>query len=403
MSYQDIKELVAESYFSKLDIAYDNGQISKLTQDELYKLSKMSLPVYQGQIILTKYFLPYTTLETKNKLLAESLINNEKEIYTVLVENGADQTYDNFNLIVYILNNPYRSDWIYIVLKDINTREKLKTQPNLITQINVIYNFLQEHEKIPIQWIIYTKDNWTQIKQKVYGVYKTKQEAIDTVLNMVKSQYDMKFFNVEKIKNELNTKYSINEWDEVIENNYYDTLREKDKIPLEFYIKSFHNQENILNFYEEPDIYPIIPFTKYAKSIKIEPYNDGLVLGDLISSGSFGKVYKSKLNGKDIAVKVQEVTPVLEMEDFIQEASLQHYIESPYVVKVFSPMYIKENTVYIMMELMDGRLEFIKKRPKNEVFKIVKMLTEGLHFMHNKGVAHLDIKPYNILVKDGIP
>lgn len=66
----------------------------------------------------------------------------------------------------------------------------------------------------------------------------------------------------------------------------------------------------------------------------------------------------------------------------------------------------RKTTIYLPMELCDGSLvqaaEAMGGLEEAEIACIMLDVLAGLTFLHSKGIYHLDIKPDNILLKDGV-
>ncbi|KAG0568773.1 hypothetical protein KC19_6G044500 [Ceratodon purpureus] len=124
--------------------------------------------------------------------------------------------------------------------------------------------------------------------------------------------------------------------------------------------------------------------------------------GKLIGRGSFGVVRKSNfLNGKC----------VVKMLEQIQSTSIEKEIDAirklgnhPHIVRHFC--FSKndlEREVYLVMELLDMDLDRAIRRMKGrlsvvEAVSLLLQIGEGMRYMHDKGVAHRDLKPGNVLV-----
>ena len=64
--------------------------------------------------------------------------------------------------------------------------------------------------------------------------------------------------------------------------------------------------------------------------------------------------------------------------------------------------FIKENLIYLIMELCDGNLNQIIKDKKlniKEIKEILEQLNKVFKLMYDNNIIHRDIKPENILIK----
>jgi predicted Ser/Thr protein kinase len=127
---------------------------------------------------------------------------------------------------------------------------------------------------------------------------------------------------------------------------------------------------------------------------------------DQIGRGGMGTIFRARdpILERSVALKVisdLEVTPELRSR-FFREAQACARITHPNIVIVHD-MGEDDGRLFIVMELLDGeelgrviarheRLSLLEK------LDIVRQLCDGLHFAHQKGVVHRDVKPANILL-----
>lgn len=146
----------------------------------------------------------------------------------------------------------------------------------------------------------------------------------------------------------------------------------------------------------------------------------------LLGAGGFSYVLAVKHGRETYAAKVLRYSddagvPLAGDENvlaaFGQEMNRYLGIKSPHVVRAFEvylpavayrdlAMYMK-NPPYILLEYMDGGtlrdlLRVRKKLPTHEALEIFRQLAVGLYDIHKHRVVHLDIKPENILFKNGV-
>jgi len=127
---------------------------------------------------------------------------------------------------------------------------------------------------------------------------------------------------------------------------------------------------------------------------------------DQIGQGGMGTIFRARdpILQRLVALKVisnVEVTPELRAR-FFREAQACARIVHPNIVIVHD-MGEDNGRLFIVMELLEGEeLRHViarhgELRLKQKV-DIVRQICDGLHFAHQKGVVHRDVKPANILV-----
>jgi serine/threonine-protein kinase len=127
---------------------------------------------------------------------------------------------------------------------------------------------------------------------------------------------------------------------------------------------------------------------------------------DQIGRGGMGTIFRARdpILERSVALKVisdLEVTSELRSR-FFREAQACARITHPNIVIVHD-MGEDDGRLFIVMELLDGEeLGRVIARHERlslpEKLDIVRQLCDGLHFAHQKGVVHRDVKPANILL-----
>lgn len=121
-----------------------------------------------------------------------------------------------------------------------------------------------------------------------------------------------------------------------------------------------------------------------------------------LGSGKFSIVYKAvhKPTNKTVAIKCYRyILGIIQNEEVIQ-----HDLQSPYITKVYCSMK-KDDQVYLVMEYFaKGDLRHYISTGNHlshfEVARAIAQLLDVLHTLHHDGIAHLDVKPENILLDD---
>ena len=125
-----------------------------------------------------------------------------------------------------------------------------------------------------------------------------------------------------------------------------------------------------------------------------------------VGQGNYGSVYKVQNNktGEILAAKICKIESN-NTESFYKEINMLKQCDSPYILKYYSS-YIKNNTIWIVLEFCDGgslldimRITNIFYNEK-EIASIIKMVLKGLQFLHAQRKIHRDIKAGNILLND---
>jgi hypothetical protein len=127
---------------------------------------------------------------------------------------------------------------------------------------------------------------------------------------------------------------------------------------------------------------------------------------DQIGRGGMGTIFRARdpILQRAVALKVisnLEVTPELRTR-FFREAQACARITHPNIV-IIHDMGEDSGRLFIVMELLEG--EELRRIITRQVqltlegkLDIVRQICAGLHFAHQKGVVHRDVKPANILV-----
>lgn len=114
-----------------------------------------------------------------------------------------------------------------------------------------------------------------------------------------------------------------------------------------------------------------------------------------IGEGSFGVVYSGTFKNQRVAVKKTKKVQPLELE-IVQK------ISGPHIVKVFDTDSTGDETTIIMEECGKSLTDLSDTLTLEEKLDYFKQCLYGLHELHSQGVAHMDIKPANILVCKGV-
>jgi serine/threonine-protein kinase len=145
----------------------------------------------------------------------------------------------------------------------------------------------------------------------------------------------------------------------------------------------------------------------------LDPFPGRVIAGNfrierLIGQGAMGNVYKAEQLslGKAVAVKVLHAHL---MDDeklvgrFKREAKSASKLNHPNSIQIIDSGQDKDGTLYIAMELLDGRdlAQVIRDEFPISLPRVVRMMTQvmsALDEAHAQGVIHRDLKPSNIML-----
>ncbi|AEO13933.1 protein kinase [Thermococcus sp. AM4] len=124
---------------------------------------------------------------------------------------------------------------------------------------------------------------------------------------------------------------------------------------------------------------------------------------EFLGEGGFARVYKAKRkDGKVVAVKIPISLDPTTGKSFLREIGNWTKLKHPNIVRVYD--YNILPIPFFEMEYCESSLEKLPKPLPVEVASyIVFNIAEGLKYAHSKGIIHGNLKPSNILLKDGTP
>ena len=129
----------------------------------------------------------------------------------------------------------------------------------------------------------------------------------------------------------------------------------------------------------------------------------------LLGEGGMAKVYRAlpteTLDTKHpVAIKLmnESAAPADEhRKRFFREADVGRQLSHPAVVRI-EDYGDSDGTLYLTMEFIEGKTVRAWIRPEGlsgqEVWKVLRPVLEGMHYVHERGVIHRDLKPENIMV-----
>ncbi|XP_071721740.1 CBL-interacting serine/threonine-protein kinase 7-like [Rutidosis leptorrhynchoides] len=131
-------------------------------------------------------------------------------------------------------------------------------------------------------------------------------------------------------------------------------------------------------------------------------------LGRMLGRGSFAKVYsaKSVFDQSPVAIKIIDKTKTIDasMEPRIisEVTAMRRLQDHPNILKIHEVMASKTK-IYLVMELATGGELFAKvlrrgRLSESSARRYFHQLVNALHFCHQNGIAHRDVKPQNLLL-----
>lgn len=126
---------------------------------------------------------------------------------------------------------------------------------------------------------------------------------------------------------------------------------------------------------------------------------------DPIGYGSFSIIYKGyNISEPTKSLAIKRITKIIDMKYFHNEVDLMKKLDHPNILKLYDV--VKTNgSIYLILEYCNcGDLSnYIQKDTNNSHdFKYFNQIFKGLEYLYRNRILHRDIKPHNILIKDGI-
>ncbi|XP_021822070.1 CBL-interacting serine/threonine-protein kinase 4-like [Prunus avium] len=130
-------------------------------------------------------------------------------------------------------------------------------------------------------------------------------------------------------------------------------------------------------------------------------------LGRILGRGSFAKVYKAQslVDNTAVAIKIidkTQIDAVMEPRILREISAMRRLHHHPNILKIHEVLATKSK-IYLVVELATGGELFAKisrhgKLPESLSRRYFQQLVSALHFCHQNGVAHRDVKPQNLLL-----
>lgn len=155
-------------------------------------------------------------------------------------------------------------------------------------------------------------------------------------------------------------------------------------------------EESCAQIYEGPDVEQLLR-QKYR-------------LKEVVGVGSTSTVHRCECtyDQKEYACKIIDCQLIEErfqgmMQQFQTEIEALRQLQHPGIIRLYD-VYISDEKIYIVMELMEGGelFDYVVQKgtlTEEEASKIVRKVTSAMVFMHDKNIVHRDLKPENLLLK----
>lgn len=114
-----------------------------------------------------------------------------------------------------------------------------------------------------------------------------------------------------------------------------------------------------------------------------------------ITEGNFSKIYS--LSNNYIIKKIRN--NYCKYLDNITEISILNNYRSEHLIKSYG-YFIYNNKLYLILDRVNLTLESYRFRCLEDKNSVISQLNEGLSFLHNNGILHLDFVPSNILLRE---
>ncbi|PRP83727.1 hypothetical protein PROFUN_09059 [Planoprotostelium fungivorum] len=138
-------------------------------------------------------------------------------------------------------------------------------------------------------------------------------------------------------------------------------------------------------------------------------------IGRTLGEGSFAKVKMGthKNTGKRVALKFIQHDKDIHSTSMVRlqrEIEIQKRVRHANIAQLLEVIEVAEDNTCLVVELVDGRdlIEYLdefpeSRLPEREACKVFQQITSAIHYLHENGVVHRDIKLENVMIShDGI-
>lgn len=127
-------------------------------------------------------------------------------------------------------------------------------------------------------------------------------------------------------------------------------------------------------------------------------------LAEVLGRGAAGTVYRGvrRATGEQVAIKVVEGAAV---ERFGADMAWLLTLRHANLVRVYAAE-VQGDRLYLVMQLIEGgtlreHLTKVGRMRAAEAARLITLLADGLCYLHERGLVHLDVKPSNVLLGCG--
>ena len=120
--------------------------------------------------------------------------------------------------------------------------------------------------------------------------------------------------------------------------------------------------------------------------------------------GGMSEVYRVTIDGASIRFVIKRLKDGANKESrklFQREMRVLRSLRHIFIIEVLEEHYDEDCPYYVMPSCGKSLVDTISYEVDKKI-ELALQFCEGIAFMHSKGVRHRDIKPQNILIKDGI-
>jgi serine/threonine protein kinase len=146
-------------------------------------------------------------------------------------------------------------------------------------------------------------------------------------------------------------------------------------------------------------------WTEHVRALRVQERIEGIILGDVVGSGSTAEVRRGRQPAldRDVAVKIiaSNLDEAAKTRFQREQMAMGRLSAHPWIVPVYEAGLSSASRPYIVMPYLPGSIaaELIAggPMPAAEAAALMAKVCDAVEFAHENGVLHRDIKPGNIL------